>query len=79
MITTKTYQAIFLFVLFLTCGYRHGAVWRFPAWAAFYGGRAFFIPYLMALFIIGLPVLFLEIALGQYYQSGDIGVCKCIH
>jgi SNF family Na+-dependent transporter len=38
--------------------------------------KAFFIPYLMSLFIIGLPVLLLEIALGQYYQTGDVGVCK---
>ena len=28
----------------------------------------------MALFLIGLPLLILEIALGQYYQTGDIGV-----
>ena len=34
----------------------------------------FFVPYLMALFLIGLPLLILEISLGQYYQTGDIGV-----
>lgn len=39
-----------------------------------YGGGAFFIPYLMALFLIGIPLLILEISLGQYYQTGDVGV-----
>ena len=36
-------------------------------------GGAFFIPYLMALFIIGIPLLILEVALGQFYRTGDIG------
>jgi solute carrier family 6 GABA transporter-like protein 1 len=51
-----------------------GNVWRFPSLAKDYGGGAFFVPYLMALFLIGLPLLLLEISLGQYYQTGDIGV-----
>lgn len=56
-----------------------GNVWRFPDLAYKYGGGAFFIPYLMALFLIGIPVLFLEISLGQYYQTGDVGVFGSIH
>ena len=51
-----------------------GNVWRFPALMAEFGGGAFFIPYLLALFLIGIPVLFLEIGLGQYHQTGDVGV-----
>ena len=31
---------------------------------------AFFIPYVLALFFIGIPILVLEIALGQLYQTG---------
>lgn len=50
-----------------------GNVWRFPYLAFEYGGGAFFIPYLMALFLIGIPILILEIAVGQYYQTGDAG------
>mmetsp|Transcript_12620 Transcript_12620/g.24240 ORF Transcript_12620/g.24240 Transcript_12620/m.24240 type:complete len:654 (+) Transcript_12620:123-2084(+) len=56
-----------------------GNVWRFPALAADYGGGAFFIPYLMALFLIGIPLLILEIGLGQYYQTGDVGVFGSFH
>jgi len=33
----------------------------------------------MALFLIGIPVLFLEISLGQYYQRGDVSVFGGIH
>lgn len=56
-----------------------GNVWRFPALAFQYGGGAFFIPYIMALFLIGIPVLFLEITLGQFYQTGDIGSFTSFH
>ena len=42
-------------------------------------GGAFFIPYLLALFIVGIPLLILEIALGQYYRTGDIGCFGGIH
>jgi hypothetical protein len=35
---------------------------------------AFFIPYILAVFFIGLPLTILEIGFGQYFQTGDIGV-----
>lgn len=50
-----------------------GNVWRFPSLAYKYGGGAFFIPYILALVIIGIPILILEISVGQYYQTGDAG------
>lgn len=56
-----------------------GNVWRFPSLAADYGGGAFFIPYVLALFIIGIPVIFLEISLGQLWQTGDFGVFYSFH
>jgi SNF family Na+-dependent transporter len=56
-----------------------GNVWRFPSLAYEYGGGAFFIPYLLALFVIGIPMLFLEILLGQVYQRGDISVFAVCH
>jgi len=51
-----------------------GNVWRFPSLVFEYGGGAFFVPYILALFFIGLPLLVLEISLGQYYETGDVDV-----
>jgi SNF family Na+-dependent transporter len=56
-----------------------GNVWRFPSLVYEYGGGAFFIPYVLALFLIGIPLLVLEISLGQYYETGDVGVFGSIH
>jgi len=56
-----------------------GNVWRFPSLAYEYGGGAFFIPYLLALFVIGIPLLILELALGQYYRTGDMGAFGGMH
>lgn len=56
-----------------------GNVWRFPALAKDYGGGAFFIPYILALFVVGLPVLTLEVALGQFYQTGNVGCFGSFH
>jgi len=56
-----------------------GNVWRFPALAYEFGGGAFFIPYFLALFVIGIPLLILELALGQYYRTGDMGAFGGMH
>lgn len=56
-----------------------GNVWRFPALMFAYGGGAFLIPYLMALFLLGIPLTILEIGFGQYFQTGDIGVFGTFH
>lgn len=50
-----------------------------PQLAADYGGGAFLIPYVIALFVIGIPIIFLEIALGQFHETGDVGVFGSIH
>lgn len=47
-----------------------GNIWRFPALVYDYGGGAFFIPYVLALVFVGIPILVLEISLGQYYETG---------
>ncbi len=56
-----------------------GNVWRFPSLAYEYGGGAFFIPYIMALLFVGMPLVTLEVSLGQYHQTGDVGVFGSIH
>jgi len=50
-----------------------GNIWRFPYLAYKSGGGAFLIPFAVMLLLCGIPLLYMELAAGQYTRRGPIG------
>ncbi|EPY89124.1 orphan sodium- and chloride-dependent neurotransmitter transporter NTT5 [Camelus ferus] len=57
---------------------RPGNLWRFTFLWLHSGGCSFLVIYLFLLFLLGIPLLFLEMAAGQKLRQGNIGVWKVI-
>ncbi|NXC43247.1 S6A20 protein, partial [Penelope pileata] len=55
-----------------------GNVWRFPYLCQMYGGGGFLIPYFIMLIMEGMPLLYMELAVGQRMRKGSIGAWKTI-
>lgn len=53
-----------------------GNIWRFPYLTFQYGGGAFLIPYVIMLFLCGLPLFFLELSFGQFASLGPITIWR---
>jgi SNF family Na+-dependent transporter len=57
----------------------YGSFWRFPYLIYKNGGGVFLIPYMIALIVIGMPILYLETAIGQMFRGSTAFIFKRIH
>ena len=53
-----------------------GNIWRFPYEAYTNGGGAFLIPYIIAMIIVGIPMLIMEFSLGHFTQLAAPGAFR---
>jgi NSS family neurotransmitter:Na+ symporter len=53
-----------------------GNIWRFPYKAGQYGGGAFMLAYIAAVFIIGIPIMIAEFIIGRSAQKSPVGAFK---
>lgn len=53
-----------------------GNIWRFPAEAQANGGAAFIVLYILCVFLLGVPVMIGEFALGRAGRSDAVGAFK---
>lgn len=49
-----------------------GNIWRFPFIAYENGGGAFLIPYIIVLLLMGRPVYYMEMCLGQFSSRANV-------
>ncbi|XP_076313330.1 sodium- and chloride-dependent glycine transporter 1-like isoform X2 [Tachypleus tridentatus] len=49
-----------------------GNIWRFPYLCYSNGGGAFVIPFIAMMMLAGLPLMFMELAIGQYANLGPV-------
>ncbi|KAJ8005393.1 hypothetical protein DPEC_G00146160 [Dallia pectoralis] len=55
-----------------------GNVWRFPYLCQMHGGGGFLIPYIIMLVLEGVPLFYMELAVGQKMRLGSIGAWSAI-
>ena len=56
-----------------------GNAWRLPGLAAKYGGGAFLFVYLIAMLVVGIPLLMLEIAVARHTKQGAPGSMRALN
>lgn len=50
-----------------------GSIWRFPYMAGEHGGAAFLLVYLLCVFVVGIPVMLGEFAVGRATKQNAVG------
>ncbi|MBQ9624593.1 MAG: sodium-dependent transporter, partial [Clostridia bacterium] len=55
-----------------------GNLWKFPYMAGLNGGFLFIVVSLVVVFLIGMPVMMSEMALGRHTQKGPVGAYSAI-
>jgi len=55
-----------------------GNIWRFPYIVGENGGGAFLIPYLIAVFLFGMPLMMLEFAIGRHFKTSVVPTFSAI-
>ena len=50
-----------------------GSIWRFPYMAGEHGGAAFLLVYLLCVFVVGIPVMLGEFAVGRSTKQNAVG------
>ena len=71
-------QAAFLFAM-IGSAVGLGNIWRYSYVVYSNGGGSFFIPYLIAILVMGIPFLILEYALGFKYKNSFSNILKSIN
>lgn len=56
-----------------------GNIWRYPYVLYYNGGGAFYIPYIVAILVLGIPFLFMEYGVGYHFSSSFAKAIKNIH
>lgn len=54
-----------------------GNIWRFPQKVLIHGDGLYFIPYLVMLCILGVPMVYLETTMAQFSKSNLVNVWRC--
>ncbi|KAL3878283.1 hypothetical protein ACJMK2_030648 [Sinanodonta woodiana] len=55
-----------------------GNIWRFPFLVYRNGGGAFFVAYIVMLLFCGIPLVYMEMAFGQFGSLGPINIWKAV-
>lgn len=56
-----------------------GNAWRFPGLAAKHGGGTFLLVYLLAMLVMGVPLLMMEISIARKFRKGAVESMRGIH